>query len=265
MKRYRIKEFHESRHCPQYWRDGMTNFLTFFAIYTDVYRQAVPSVADLLRQSREDTIVDLCSGNGFYMLRFLKSLKELAPGRDVRVLLTDRYPSRSSAWEIAKLKNGNVGYLPEPIDAIDALRRLPGIHVMFSAMHHFDEEELRTLLLIAAANGRPVAFFDYSRRNLPADILPLLLVPLLIFLTAPLIRPFSWRQLFFIYVIPAIPFLVMVDGFISRLRSYNCLELSEIIKTCNSVQDYHWESGKFNSLMGLCSVRYIIGSPKKQE
>ncbi|HCE45134.1 MAG TPA: hypothetical protein DET40_16455 [Lentisphaeria bacterium] len=243
----------------------MTNFLNFFAIYSDVYRQAVPLVGNLLRQSRENTIVDLCSGNGLYMLQFLKSLKELAPGRDVQVLLTDRYPSRSSAQEITRLKNGNVGYFPDPIDAADALRRLPGIHVMFSAMHHFDEEELKTLLQTAAANGRPVAFFDYSRRNLSADVLPLLLVPLLIFLTAPLIRPFSWHQLFFIYIIPAIPFLVMVDGFISRLRSYNCLELSEIIKTLDSFQDYHWESGKFNSLMGLCSVRYIIGSQKKRE
>ena len=263
MKRYRIKELHESPRCPQCWRDGMTNFLTFFVIYTDVYRQAVPLAGNLLRQSGENTIIDLCSGNGLYMLRFLESLKKLAPGRDVKVLLTDRYPSMSSARKIAKLKNGDVEYFAESIDAIDALRKIPGIHVMFSAMHHFDEEELTVLLQTAADNGRPAAFFDYSRRNLPADLLPLLLVPLLIFLVAPLIRPFSWRQLFFIYVIPAIPFLVMVDGFISRLRSYNCLELRNIIKLLGDIPDYHWESGRFNSLMGLCTVRYIIGSSKK--
>ncbi len=262
MKRYRIKEFHESSYCPQCWRDGLTNFLNFFATYTDVYGKAVPLVDDLLRQSGENTIVDLCSGNGFYMLRFLKSLKKFVPARDVQVLLTDRYPSRSSAREIAKLKNGNVVYFPESIDAIDALRRIPDIHVMFSAMHHFDEEELTALLQTATVNKRPVAFSDYSRRNLPADLLPLLLVPLLIFLVGPLIRPFSWRQLFFIYVVPAIPFLVMVDGFISRLRSYNCLELRNMIKALGDTPDYHWESGKFSSILGLCTVRFIIGAPR---
>lgn len=263
IRRYRIKELHESRHCPQCWRDGMTKFLSFFVTYTDVYRQAVPFVDKLLRQSGDNTIVDLCSGNGLYMLRFLTLLRKLAPDRDVQALLTDRYPGETSAREITKLKNGNVRYFQEAIDAIDALHKLPGIHVMFSAIHHFDEEELTALLQIAAADKRPVAFFDYSRRNLPADILPLILVPLLIFLVAPLLRPFSWRQLFFIYVIPAIPILVMVDGFISRLRSYNCLELRKIIENLGDIPDYHWQSGKFNSVMGLCTVRYIIGSRKQ--
>jgi hypothetical protein len=263
MKRYRLKELHESRNCPQCLRDGMTNFLSFFINYTGIYNQAVPFVDRLLRQSGENTIVDLCSGNGLYMLRFLTSLKKLAPGRDVQAILTDLYPRKSSAVEIAKLKNGNVRFLPEPLDAVTALHKLQGVHVMFSAIHHFDEEELKTLLQTAAAYKRPVAFFDYSRRNLPAEILPLLLVPFLVFLAAPLIRPFSWRQLFFIYIIPAIPFLVMADGFISRLRSYNCPELHDMIESLGDMPDYQLQSGKFNSLLGLCSVRFIVGSQKK--
>ncbi len=264
MKRYRIKELHEYPHCPRCWRDGMTNFLAFFVIHTGVYRQAVPFVDDLLRQSGENTIVDLCSGNGLYMLRFLTLLEKLSPGRDAHAILTDRYPCRSSTMEIAKLKSGNVRYFPEAIDALDALHKLPGIHVMFSAIHHFDEEGLKALLITARDDRRPVAFFDYSRRNLPLEILPLLLVPLLIFLVAPLIRPFSWLQLFFIYVIPAIPILVMIDGFISRLRSYNCLELRKTIEDIGDIPDYHWQSGKFNSLLGLCTVRFIIGSRKNK-
>jgi hypothetical protein len=263
MKRCRIKELHESPHCPKAWRDGMTNFLAFFVIYSGVYRHSVPLVDELLRKSGVNTIVDLCAGNGFYMLGFLNSLRELAPDRNVQAALTDRYPNMDSSLEIAKLDSGSIKYFSEPIDAVDALHKLPGVHVMFSALHHFDEEELTALLKTAAAEKRPVAFFDYSRRNLVADLLPLLLVPFLILLMAPLIRPFSWRQLFFIYVIPAIPLLVMVDGFISRLRSYNCHELNSIINKLGDVPDYHWQSGKFNSIMGLCTVRYIVGSSGK--
>ncbi|MFA6294596.1 MAG: hypothetical protein WC637_22580, partial [Victivallales bacterium] len=216
MRRYRIKELHESRHCPQCWRDGVTNFLSFFISYSGVYRKAIPFVDGLLRKSGDDTVVDLCSGNGLYMLGFLNSLRKLAPKRNVQAILTDRHPGWTSTREIAKLKKGNVSYFPEAINAIDALQKLSGTHVMFSAIHHFDEGELTALLQSAADKGRPIAFFDYSRRNLPAEILPLLLVPLLVFLAAPFIRPFSWRQLFFTYVMPAIPLLVMVDGFISR-------------------------------------------------
>jgi hypothetical protein len=264
MKRCRIKELHESPHCPQCWRDGLTNFLSFFVIHTGVYRQAVPFVDDLLRQSGENRIVDLCSGNGSYMLRFLTLLKKLDPGRDVHAILTDRYPGRISTMEIAKLKKGNVRYFPEALDAMDALHKLPGLHVMFSAIHHFDEEGLTALLKTACDDSRPVAFFDYSKRNLPAEILPLMLVPLLILLVAPLIRPFSWRQLFFIYIIPAIPILVMVDGFISRLRSYNCLELRKIIENLGDLPDYHWQTGKFNSLLGLCTVHFITGAQRNK-
>ena len=135
MRRYRIKELHESRHCPQCWRDGVTNFLAFFINNTGIYNQAVPLVDGLLRKNGDDTIVDLCSGNGLYMLPFLTSLRKLDPVRDVRTILTDRYPGRSSARLTAKLKNENISYHPEAIDAIDALHKLPGLHVMFSAIH----------------------------------------------------------------------------------------------------------------------------------
>jgi hypothetical protein len=263
MKRYRIKELHESRKCPQCWRDGMTNFLAFFVNYSGVYDRAVPLVADLLRKSGDDKIVDLCSGNGLYMLRFSNSLRKLVPDRDVQIVLTDRYPGRSSARQTERLKNGNVRYFPEAIDAIDALHKLSGTHVMFSAIHHFDEEELTELLLTAAADRRPIAFFDYSRRNLSAELLPLLMVPLLIFLVAPFIRPFSWRQLFFTYAVPAIPLLVMADGLISRLRSYNCMELRKITDNLGDIPNYHFQSGKFNSLLGLCTIRFIIGSKQR--
>jgi hypothetical protein len=265
LKRRRMKELHESRRCPQCWRDGVTNFLAFFVIYTGVYRKAVPFVDDLLRQSGENTIVDLCSGNGLYVPRFLTSLRKLAPEREVQAVLTDRCPNKNSTLEIAKLENGNIRYFPEAIDAGDALRKLPGIHVMFSALHHFDEDELTALLQTAAAAGRPLAFFDYSRRNLPAELPPLLMVPFLIFLIAPLIRPFSWRQLFYIYIIPVIPFLVALDGFISRLRSYNCEELHKIIEGLGGSPDYHWQSGRFSSMLGLCAVHFIVGSPKNKE
>ena len=58
-----------------------------------------------------------------------------------------------------------------------------------------------------------------------------LLAPIVVLLLTPAIRPFRWSRLFWTYVIPAVPALVLFDGIVSCLRIYSPEELRALEET----------------------------------
>jgi hypothetical protein len=69
---------------------------------------------------------------------------------------------------------------------------------------------------------------DQSRR--PLVVAAIFLMPLVVLLVTPMIRPFRWSRLFWTYLVPAVPFLVLFDGVVSCLRTYTPDELRELTR-----------------------------------
>lgn len=209
-------------------RDQLTDFLSFFSIYSGIYDPSLKRLELLLKQKDMPEIyTDLCAGGGLYDWRFAEKLRKRC-GRPLKVRLTDLYPS--GRWKLAEPLWKDI-VLPEetPVSACDAIGRWPGLHVMFSGLHHFSPEELKEMIRTAVRGGRTLAFFDYSQRIwlIREFFLMLFSIPFML-LTAPLVWPFSWKRLLFTWVIPALPLLLFIDGWLSRLRAYRTEELREI-------------------------------------
>lgn len=245
---------HERSWCPVFLRDYLTDFLSFFNIYSGVYAPAALKVLELMQKNHEKQLVDLCSGNGLYMLRFLKDLN--CP--QVKITLTDLHPHRNS--ELVNITtNGNINYHQQAVSAISAIKEFQGIHLMFSAMHHFDEKDLSKILQCAIDNEQTVAFFDYSQRKIIMEFLAVVCGVVLLLLTSPLIHPFSWKRLLFTYIIPLVPIILFTDAIISRLRAYQLSELNDLLQKldCNPSK-YLICAGEYRFYY-FCSVKFIIG------
>ncbi len=259
IPRLTVKEFHETRFCPGIWRDGLTDFLSFIVIYSHIYDPAVEMIAQLLIRQQETRIVDLCSGGALYNRQIYDRLSRHWKIRLTDYKLTDVAPNRH--WKnIAKLSNQAISAEPESLSADAAIRKLPGLHIMFSALHHFSPEELQQLLTTGAQCQRTLAFFDYSQRKPLLELIPLLLAPMLLLLTSPLVYPFSWRRLFFTYLVPALPVLLFVDGLLSRLRSYTLPELQQIAAEV-ALPDYEITTGIISRWGGIGKIHWIIAHP----
>lgn len=237
MKRWNCREFHETKFCPAVLRDGLTDFLGFFVLYSHIYDPAFERIARLLLHSHEPRLTDLCAGGGIYDRMLVEKLRKSVGDEAIRCTLTDLYPNRN--WARVKELSGNmVDFVASPLSAERAVAELPGVHLMFSALHHFSPEEITGLLRAGAAKRRTLAFFDYSRRELLSELLPVLLSPLLLWCVSVLVFPFSWKRLFFTYLIPVLPLLLLVDGFLSRMRSYTAAELEKIAHDANLPAEY---------------------------
>ncbi len=87
----------------------------------------------------------------------------------------------------------------------------------------------------------------------------MLFVILNVLILTPFIRPFDWRVLPFIYLLPLIPLYILWDGIASILRTYSQKELKEMVAGLNNSDSFEWEIGK---TAGPMPVHYLFGKPK---
>jgi hypothetical protein len=275
MRRLHLYEIHEQPWCPAEIRDGATDCLRAIATFTEQYRFVLP----LLRQGVEKTgapcIVDLCSGGAGPWLNLAPRLQKQL-GRPVTVVLTDLFPNwqgtissaaasgdgeTGSGDERRALPRANVVYVPFVVDATQVPAALPGFRTLFTAFHHFDEDTARAILQSAVDEGQGIAIFEQTRRSFLA-LAVMLLLPLLAALVTPFLRPLTWQRLFWTYVLPAIPLVLMHDGIVSCLRTYEPHELRELVEGIDG-RAYAWQIGRVRSPLSPIGVTYLAGWPNK--
>jgi hypothetical protein len=84
---------------------------------------------------------------------------------------------------------------------------------------------------------------------------------LLVFVSTLRICPFRWSRLFWTYVIPVIPFVVLFDGVVSCLRTYRTEELRDLIDGLTG-SEYKWSVGEQLGRDGKIPITYAIGHPR---
>ncbi|MBZ5608384.1 MAG: hypothetical protein LAP38_09005 [Acidobacteriia bacterium] len=209
-------------------------------------------IAKLLSKDDVAEIVDLGSGAGGPVVRVLKELE--ARGLRVRVTLTDLFPNANAARESPSIR-----YWPEPVDATHVPSALTGTRTMFAAFHHFRPDAARRILRDALEHRRAICIFEATSRT-PAAIASALLIPLLVLVLTPVVRPVSWVQILFTYLVPILPLLIFWDGLVSQLRTYSVEELEEFTRDLQS-PDYRWEAGLIEIPRLPAGVPYLIGRP----
>lgn len=255
MRRLHLLEIAEQPWCPRAVRDGVTDYLQFMGDAGKVYAAAAPLLAAAIDRGARADVVDLGAGGGGPWRSLLPLLRErgVAP----RVRLTDRHPNREAFARIAQASDGAITGDPRPIDAADVPPDLPGTRTIFSALHHFRPDGVRAVLGHAAARGVPVAAFEATRRSVEALLLTAL-APLFVLLVTPALRPVRWSRLFWTYVVPAIPLVVLFDGLVSCLRTYTPDELRALTAGIGA-DGYTWQVGETGD--GPIPVTFVIGTP----
>jgi hypothetical protein len=156
--------------------------------------------------------------------------------------------------------SASIRYHAQPVDAAHVDPGLPGFRTMFTAFHHFRPEEARAILTDAIRCQQGIAVFEGSARS-PLGISAMLLVPLMVLLTTPFIRPFRWSRLLWTYVLPVIPLVIGFDGLVSSLRTYSIQELQALVNSLDA-PSFDWQIGSVKATAGPIPVTFLIGIPR---
>jgi len=260
FKRIHLFEFEDFSWFPDVIRAGGTDYLRYFLIRTELYRPAIDLISDGLHKSGEDKLVDLCSGGGGYIEQISEGINKTSGGK-YTITLTDKYPNTDAYKLMSERSKGLIGYCSSPVDVFGVPGELKGFRVLFSAVHHFKPDQVRSILQDAVHANAPIGLFDGGEKGIMAILGLLLIHPVAFALFTPFFKPFKLSRLFFTYVIPLIPLYTIWDGIVSILRMYQPEELYRIALSLEA-DNYTWEYGKTKNRFGI-KATYLIGYPKK--
>ena len=261
MRRVQFIEIHDQSWFPSILRDYVTDALQFGFNRLNAYAPIAPLLQGALDSSGSGSIVDMCSGAGgpwSELSRKLQSRKPHGEPLGLQIWLTDKYPNPGAIQNVRAGSGNHVSCYPGPVDAMAVPVDLKGFRTMFTSFHHFPPEEARAILQNAVDAGEGIGIFEIPRRALSTVGLTFAFV-LMLFVCTPWIRPFRWSRLFWTYLVPIVPFVLLFDGVVSCLRTYRPQELREMVGKLTANQ-YVWEIGEH--LAGKMPITYLVGYPR---
>ena len=258
MGRLHFFEIHEQVWCPLAVKIGVRDALyTMWKLF--FWKNTIPHILDLIQKSEVPHIVDLCSGNGGPMPLIVNELT--GKNMEINVTLTDMFPCQN--WQNPIQHMPNLEYNEQSINAKNVPKDIGGCRTLFEAFHHFKPDDAIHLLRDAVQSNQPIAVFEFQR---PSLFHSMTVYPINIALSSAWLQlfhtPFTWTKLL-LTIIPIVPFVLLVDGITSVLRTYSTEELVEVA-TKAGCDGYRWEVRQSND-EGWGLMTCLIGWPDEND
>jgi len=258
LKRIHWFEFHDLAWFPAAFRDALTEWLRVLWVRIDAYGAIAPILAEMLHESHEVRIVDLCSGASGPLLGIQQQFQ--AAGWDFRAVVTDKFPSVDSMSELQAKSGGMIDARLTSVDATAVPRDLTGLRTLFNSFHHFQPHEAEQILKDAYDARQPIGIFEIPNRRLGGVSLSFIATFLGVLLLTPTMRPRRPVWWIFTYLLPVIPFVVAWDGWVSHLRAYTPDELLQM--SCKFSDSFYWEARQLKIRNGQFTVTCLLGIPR---
>ena len=255
MRRLHLLELEDQAWFPITVRDLATDYLQFAQTATGMDKTMTPLIRNALEVSNTRHIVDLCSGGSGPLVAVIDNLRQ--SGIETTATLTDLFPNLPAFERAASESKGAIDYVRTGVDARAVPRELKGLRTLFNGFHHFRPADATAILADAVRANEPIAIFEFSRRSL-GTLIPVLFMPLFVWLSTPFMRPLTWKRLLFTYPIPAVPFTCLWDGIVSQLRAYTIDELRQLGRSAGSME---WRAGSIPIARGRGRLTYLVGCP----
>lgn len=260
MKRIELFEFEDFAWFPNWMRICLTRLIVVMHKLLNSSDDLVPLIKRALKYSENKTIIDLCSGSGGPMIEVFKTLTLEKGTINVELILTDLYPDMEIASEINDSLIQNLSYKTSPVNASNVNPDLKGIRTMIGSFHHMKPVTARKILENARENNAPICIYEISDNRFPTFLwwttIPIIFLMALIL--TPFVRPLTWKQLIFTYLIPIIPLTFAWDGAVSNVRTYTLKDLDILLEGLES-DDYQWEKGQITKKVNKL---YLLGIPR---
>jgi len=266
MKRIQLFEFEDFNWFPSWLRVCMTNLIVILQRMIGVPEVLAALIGDVLKRKNISKIVDLGSGSGGAMPDVMASLHKIEELKKASLIMTDLYPSQEMLKKFNSSESVDLRYHEASVDATNIATAPEGLKTMVNCFHHMPPKKAKEILASAQRANQPLLIYEMGENNIPLLIwwllLPISLVILIImvlFMT-PFVKPLTWRQIVFTYLIPIIPICYAWDGQASLPRMYTLNDLDVLLEGLGS-ENYTWEKGQVKKKNGKKVGTYLLGLP----
>jgi hypothetical protein len=266
MKRIELFEFEDQNWFPTWLRTSMTNLINVLLGMLGTSEVLAEMIAEILQKQKLLKIVDLGSGSGGAMPLAVKTLHEIEGMHDVELVMTDLYPSPEIIAKFNQNTEDKISFLETPVDATDIAATPKGLKTMVNSFHHMSPKAARKILESAENSQQPLLIYEMAENKIPLLVwvlllplsLPILMI-MVLFMT-PFVKPLTWRQVVFTYLIPIIPICYAWDGQASLPRMYTLKDMDQLLDGLGS-ERYTWKKGNAKKKNGKKMGTFVLGLP----
>ena len=251
-------ELEDQTWFPAIVRNLATDYLCFIQKTFRLHRAIIPLLEEILRETGDRQIIDLCSGGGGPVLEIQKALAAI--GLETRIIMTDRFPNLAAFQRLEQASREQISFLRESVDARHVPNQLCGLRTIFNSFHHFRRSDARRILCDAVQAAQPIAIFEYTERAIAIVLFTIVLTPFLVALATPFIRPFRWSRLLLTYLLPLVPLTCWWDGIVSQFRAYTVVEFKAMTHDLPP-NSYQWRAGTVSLPGTPAHLTYLVGRP----
>jgi len=192
-----MKELEDYSWFPPVLRKFQTDFIGFVVSKFHIYESFIEY---LNKQNVKSKIqYDLCSGSAEPANTIFHSVNCFD-----QLILSDKFPSYQNIQQL---------------DVLDANYSDKYTYTMFNAFHHFTDNDKKAIVEKIKKSNAQAYFVEILEPSLFFIIKVLFATIIGTILLSPFIKPFSFKRLFFTYIIPINIINISYDGVISVLKS----------------------------------------------
>lgn len=268
MKRVQLFEFEDQQWFPNSMRIALTKLIVVLHKMIGLGDVMTKLISDALKKSEKNQVVDLGSGAGGPMPEVMGKLAKSQEFGNVRMILTDLFPNKEAITTIERLGNTKLSFQKKPVDATHLEKAPEGLKTMINSFHHMNPTQAKQILHSAYKSKQPILIYEMAENKIPLLIwwlmLPLsfiVMIIMVLFMT-PFVRPMTFKQIFFTYIIPVIPLFYAWDGQASMPRIYTLKDVDELLEGLSD-DSYIWEKGPAKKENGKSLGYYLFGMPTK--
>lgn len=266
MKRKELFEFEDFPWVPAVIRTGGTNLIMVLHKLMGTAQVIAHLIKQVHSKKSFTQITDLGSGSGGPMPDALKIVNS-DNSNLLQLVLTDLHPHSKTVSSFNAGKFENVTYYPATVNATHLQDAPKGLKTMVASFHHMNPTVAKKILQSAQDNKEPILIYEIAKNNIPFVVwLILLPISLSILIIMSLVmtlfvRPLTWQQLLFTYLIPVIPLLYAWDGQASLMRTYTFKDIEQLLSDIKN-DEYRWEISDAKKPNGKPQGYYVMGYPK---
>jgi len=268
MKRVQLFEFEDQKWFSSSMRAGLTRLIIVLHKLLGIGNVLSTLIQEALKKTKSKKIVDLGAGAGGSMPQVMELIRSNADFSTVEMKLTDLYPNKKTVDSFNESSLNGISYHPDSVDATNLENAPSGLKTMVNSFHHMSPKMARQILSSAHKNKEAILIYEMAENKIPLILwwlfLPLSLVVMIImvlFMT-PFVKPLTFHQLFFTYIIPTIPICYAWDGQASMPRIYALNDFEELLEGLSD-NTYTWEKGAALKENGKQLGYYVLGIPKQ--
>jgi len=266
MKRIQLFEFEDQKWFPDFMRASMTRLIVLLHKVLGLGDVLARLIQEALEKSGQKQVVDLGSGAGGAMPHVMDLLAKSERHNDTRMLLTDLYPNAKTVDSITRIQNPQLSYHPTSVNATDLQHAPKGLKTMVNSFHHMPPQQARQILESAYTSKEPLLIYEMAENKMPLLLwwllLPISLCILIVmtFVMTPFVRPLTFGQLVFTYLIPIIPIAYAWDGQASYPRMYAYKDFDTLLDGLKD-DSYSWTVAPAKNAKGKTQGYYLMGIP----